>query len=44
VDQDGKIMGKLVPTGIRPKFYETLTTSGITIPTSVFLEEEDWNL
>ncbi|PAB58371.1 CpaF family protein [Anaeromicrobium sediminis] len=44
VDDQGKIIGKLVPTGIRPKFYETLTTSGIHIPTSVFMEEEDWNL
>ncbi|MCT4607050.1 MAG: CpaF family protein [Marinisporobacter sp.] len=42
VDEEGKILGKLVPTGIRPKFYETLTTSGIHIPTTVFMEEEDW--
>ncbi|MCT4619414.1 MAG: CpaF family protein [Marinisporobacter sp.] len=44
VDEEGKIIGKLVPTGIRPKFYETLTTSGIHIPTTVFMEEEDWRI
>jgi pilus assembly protein CpaF len=40
VDEHGKIAGKLVPTGIRPKFYERLETSGIHIPASVFIEEE----
>ncbi|SEC17439.1 CpaF family protein [Paenibacillus sp. GP183] len=40
VDEQGKIMGKLIPTGIRPKFYERLETSGIHIPASVFIEEE----
>jgi pilus assembly protein CpaF len=42
VDANGKIIGKLVPTGVRPKFYERLETSGIHIPTSVFIEEEEW--
>jgi pilus assembly protein CpaF len=40
VDERGKIVGKLVPTGVRPKFYERLETSGIHIPASVFIEEE----
>ncbi|RAP73729.1 CpaF family protein [Paenibacillus montanisoli] len=40
VDANGKIIGKLVPTGVRPKFYERLETSGIHIPASVFIEEE----
>jgi pilus assembly protein CpaF len=40
VDEQGKIKGKLIPTGIRPKFYERLETSGIHIPASVFIEEE----
>lgn len=40
VDEQGKIIGKLVPTGVRPKFYERLETSGIHIPASVFIEEE----
>lgn len=40
VDEHGKIVGKLIPTGVRPKFYERLETSGIHIPASVFIEEE----
>jgi pilus assembly protein CpaF len=40
VDSSGKISGKLVSTGIRPKFYERLETSGINIPASVFKVEE----
>lgn len=42
LDGEGKIMGRMVPTGVRPKFYERLETSGITIPASVFLDEEEW--
>ncbi len=42
LDAEGKVKGKLVPTGVRPKFYERLETSGIHIPTSVFIEEEEW--
>lgn len=44
LDQNGKIIGKLIPTGVRPKFYEQLETSGIEIPASVFIEEEDWTV
>ncbi|TFE28631.1 CpaF family protein [Cohnella luojiensis] len=40
VDERGKIIGKLLPTGVRPKYYERLETSGIHIPASVFIEEE----
>jgi pilus assembly protein CpaF len=40
VDERGKIVGKLAPTGVRPKFYERLETSGIHIPASVFIDEE----
>lgn len=43
VDENGKIIGKLIPTGVRPKFYEQLEASGIHIPASVFIEEEEWN-
>ncbi len=35
--EEGKIRGSLVPTGVRPKFYERLENSGITIPLHVFL-------
>ncbi|MDF2606959.1 MAG: CpaF family protein [Bacillales bacterium] len=43
VNEDGKIFGKLTPTGVRPKFYEQLETSGIFIPASVFIEGDDWS-
>jgi len=36
LDKNGKIIGKMLPTGIRPKFYDKLETSGISIPPSVF--------
>ena len=40
IDDNGKIIGKLVSTGIRPKFYDRLEASGINIPASVFKVEE----
>ncbi|MEQ6375435.1 CpaF family protein [Bacillaceae bacterium S4-13-56] len=42
VDEEGRVIGKLLPTGVRPKFYERLQASGITIPSSVFIPEEEW--
>ncbi|HAQ08214.1 MAG TPA: type II secretion system protein E [Bacillus bacterium] len=42
VNEDGKIIGRLVPTGVRPKFYERLEVSGIHIPANVFIESEEW--
>jgi pilus assembly protein CpaF len=42
VTPEGKIIGKLAPTGVRPKFYEKLESSGIHIPPSVFIGEEVW--
>jgi pilus assembly protein CpaF len=36
VTESGKIKGRFRATGIRPKFYERLKTSGITLPTSLF--------
>jgi pilus assembly protein CpaF len=42
VNEKGKIIGRLVPTGVRPKFYEKLEASGIHIPPSVFIGEEVW--
>ncbi|CAH2713523.1 hypothetical protein BACCIP111895_00659 [Neobacillus rhizosphaerae] len=37
LNSEGKIIGRLVPTGVRPKFYERLEASGIHIPASVFI-------
>lgn len=42
LDENRKVIGKLVPTGVRPKFYERLEASGITIPANVFIREEEW--
>jgi pilus assembly protein CpaF len=39
LDENGKVIGKLIPTGVRPKFYERLESAGINIPSSVFFEE-----
>jgi len=41
VDSQGKIIGRLVPTGVRPKFYSRLENSGLHIPANVFIEVED---
>jgi pilus assembly protein CpaF len=39
IDAEGRLLGRLAPTGIRPKFYERLEASGIHVPASVFLEQ-----
>lgn len=39
VGPDGKIIGKLVPTGVRPKFYERMEREGIHLPASIFMEK-----
>ncbi len=36
VDAGGRVLGKLIPTGVRPAFYERLESSGITLPPSIF--------
>ncbi|WP_077623195.1 CpaF family protein [Sediminibacillus massiliensis] len=41
VDDNGKIIGKLVPTGIRPQFYERMEHEGIHLPASIFTEKEE---
>ncbi|OCA84305.1 type II secretion system protein E [Bacillus sp. FJAT-27225] len=40
VNEQGKYVGRLVPTGVRPKFYERLENTGIHIPPTVFIEQE----
>lgn len=34
--ENGKIIGRLKPTGIRPKFYERIEAAGITLPPNIF--------
>lgn len=41
MDSDGKVIGRLVPTGVRPRFYERLEAAGIHIPAAVFVEAFD---
>jgi pilus assembly protein CpaF len=38
---ESKIIGRLVPTGVRPKFHERLELSGNYIPASVYIENEE---
>ena len=34
--REGKVVGKIMPTGIRPRFLEKLQQNGINLPPSVF--------
>jgi pilus assembly protein CpaF len=34
--ENGKIIGRLKPTGIRPKFYERIEVAGISLPPNIF--------
>ena len=34
--ENGKVMGRLKPTGLRPKFMEKIEASGIHLPSSIF--------
>jgi pilus assembly protein CpaF len=36
IRENGEVMGDFVPTGIRPKFAEKLSVTGIQLPTSMF--------
>ncbi len=36
IDENGKVLGGFVPTGIRPRFAEQLVTSGIRLPMDMF--------
>ncbi len=40
IDQDGKVMGRFRPTGIRPKFAERLELAGIELPEDLFSAEQ----
>jgi len=39
IDVDGKILGDLVATGIRPKFFDKFQAFGISVPSSIFNTE-----
>ena len=36
-DEKGRILGSLVPTGIKPKFIESIENSGIMLPAEIFM-------
>ncbi len=36
IDQDKRVLGRLVPTGIRPSFYEMFELAGIEVPSEMF--------
>jgi pilus assembly protein CpaF len=36
VTPDGRVKGRFVPTGIRPKFCDRLRASGIDLPQATF--------
>ena len=38
VGEDGKVLGRFRPTGVRPKFTEVLQQRGIELPGSLFLD------
>lgn len=43
-DSDGKVKGKLLPTGMIPKFYEDLRNRGYPLDLSIFSQGDDpWN-
>jgi pilus assembly protein CpaF len=34
--ENGKVIGRLIPTGLRPKFMERIEATGIRLPPSIF--------
>jgi pilus assembly protein CpaF len=36
VAEDGRVLGRFRPTGVRPKFSERLKAAGIQLPQSIF--------
>ncbi len=43
ISPDGKVLGNFVATGIRPKFAEKLTASGISFPANFFESVRLWS-
>jgi pilus assembly protein CpaF len=36
IDEEGNVVGTIIPTGLRPNFAEKLSISGITLPSDLF--------
>jgi len=41
IDENGRIVGALVPTGLRPKAFETMIEHGIHLPADIFMPRID---
>lgn len=41
IDDNGKIFGRLISTGLRPKYYDTILESGVKLPVELFTLPED---
>lgn len=41
IDDEGRVVGRHRPTGIRPKFYERLEAAGVAPPFELFLDGEE---
>jgi pilus assembly protein CpaF len=39
VDEEGKVIGRFRPTGIRPQFADKLAVRGIDLPAAMFVED-----
>jgi pilus assembly protein CpaF len=39
-NEQGKVIGRFKPTGIRPKFTELLTKRGFNLPATVFMDSD----
>jgi pilus assembly protein CpaF len=40
VDADGKSIGEIVPTGLRPRFLDKLRSQGVKVPLGLFTRDE----
>jgi len=41
IGEDGRALGRVLPTGIRPKFVDQLADLGLGIPPEVFATKEE---
>ena len=41
IDEEGNVLGRFRPTGIRPRFTDTLKVRGVELPSSMFIEQFD---
>ena len=39
IDEEGRVIGRFRPTGIRPRFGEALRVRGVDLPASMFIEQ-----